>query len=92
MKRDFVRLALLASIAAVLMYGDDSWHVVAYSIGVIVVLALASHVTRRIAFNKLDLQWFATRAADSPIGAAVVFASIVWFIGTLVQSGVGLLR
>lgn len=92
MKRDLLRILALACVAAALLYGDDAWRVLAYSVGVIVLLVLVSHMTRRIAFNRIDLQQFAFKASEHPIGAAIVFAAIVWFLGMLITSGVGLLR
>jgi hypothetical protein len=90
--RGVVRVTILVALAAVLMFGDDSWRVVAYSVGVVILLAAVSLLTRRIAFNQLDLQALARTASDTPLGAAIVFAAIVWFCGVLIEAGVTLLR
>jgi hypothetical protein len=77
-----------------LMFKCDALRVIhlLYSIGVVILLAAVSHITCRIAFNRIDLQGLASRANDTPLGAAIVFAAIVWFCGVLIQAGVGLLR
>jgi len=72
--------------------GDGSYQVVFFSVGVVLLLAWLSHITRRVLFNRLDLQDIALEAIKHPLGAAIVFAAIVFFLTILVQAGVMLLR
>ena len=71
---------------------DKSYQVVFFSTGVVLLLAWLSHVTRRVLFNRLDLQDIAIEAMKNAMGAAVVFASIVYFLTVLVQAGVGMMH
>ena len=71
---------------------DKSYQVVFFSTGVVLLLAWLSHVTRRVQFYRLDLPEIVIEAMKNPMGASVVFASIVYFLTVLVQAGVGMMR
>lgn len=98
LKRDGFRTLffVLVTAFALLWLGnglnDKSYQVVFFSTGVVLLLAWLSHVTRRVLFYRLDLQEIAIEAMKNPMGAAVVFASIVYFLTVLVQAGVGMMR
>lgn len=98
MKRDAMRITLMSVLAATLLLwlgnglGDSSWRVVAFSAGAVLLVAGLSHITRRVLFHRIDIQDFAIKAAETPIGAAISFAAVVYFLTVLVQSGVALMR
>ena len=98
MKRDAMRLVLMTILAAILLLflgnglSDSSWRVVAFSSGAVLLVAGLSHVTRRILFNRVDIQDFAIKAAETPLGAAIAFAAIVYFLTVLVQAGTAMMR
>jgi hypothetical protein len=91
-RRDGGRVLLLVAVALGLTLADKSLSAVAFSVGVVLLLAVASHLTRRILAPKLDLQELMATAAMTPIGAAIVALAMIWFIGTLIQAGVALMR
>lgn len=76
--RDLVRILLLVVFGLGLLFSDlDSANMIwVYAAGAGIFLALVSHVTRRIMFNKLDLQSIALKAAETPLGASLVFVGI----------------
>lgn len=76
--RGVVRSIIMLIVALLLLFhnGDISNLIWVYSLGVGVLLAAGSHFTRRIMFNRLDLQSIAQVAVETPIGAAIVFFSI----------------
>ncbi|QLG87637.1 hypothetical protein HQ393_04865 [Chitinibacter bivalviorum] len=57
---------------------------------VLVLLVLLVHLLRRIALGGVQLISTARRAADDPIGAAIVFAATVGFMAALLWAGVTL--
>lgn len=93
MKRDLFRMVILLSLGLVTLSPDGaSLWVVLYAVGVTVLLAAVTHLTRRVLMPRLDLQAFALAALPNPVGAAIVFAAIVYLLGVLLQVGVTLLR
>ncbi len=95
-KRDGMRTVFVVAVLAVFLIAgnaiaDNSYQVVAFSVGVVLMLAGLSHITRRVLFHRLDLQDIGIKATETPLGAAVVFAAIVYFLTVLVQAGVGMM-
>lgn len=60
------------------------------AIGVAVLLALASHITRRLLFHYLDLGDLAKKALENSIGAAIVFASVCYLLAVLINTSAAL--
>lgn len=61
------------------------------STSIILLIALFSHITRRIFFPDLDLAAIAKKAIETEQGAAVVFASVCLVIATLIFVNANLL-
>lgn len=91
-KRDTLRLVALFVLGIILTQADISLTAVAFSAGVVLILAALSHVIRRVLFPRLDLQELGLKAMESPVGAGLAFGSIVFLLGVFVQSGVALMR
>ena len=97
-KTDITRLMWVSSTGALLLWlssrhlPDATLAPLLTSTALVLFVAAVSHLTRRILFPQIDLQCFAQRAFDTPLAAAVVFASVVWLLGTLIAVSVGLLR
>lgn len=92
--KETVRPLILMVIGALLLFHDlDGANAVwLYAIGVGILLAGGSHITRRVMFNKLDLQSIALKASEHPIGAAVVFMCICFVIVSLIWIPVAVVR
>lgn len=83
-QRDLVRiLAFIAVLSFMYLHDPDGFGVIVYMIGMMVLIALASHAIRRIIFHYLDMRALAKKAASTSMGAAVVFASVSFIIGMM---------
>lgn len=90
--RDSIRITALVVLGLSLTLLDVSLNAVAFSAGVVVLLAGVSHVTRRVVMPKLDLQQIAIKAIEEKnVAAAIVVASIVYLLTTLIEAGVTLM-
>lgn len=92
MSRDLVVLALLAAVGVLLMLFDSSNVVVLQAFGITLFLVTGTHITRRVLFHRLDLQEIARFAASHPVGAAIVFASILVFLVAVMHIGMSVLK
>ncbi|MFA7242373.1 MAG: hypothetical protein WC091_19850 [Sulfuricellaceae bacterium] len=88
---DVLRLIVLGLIAWWLIKGDYSLSAVYVSIGVSLLIVAVSHFTRRLAFPRISLYTLAQTAAREPLGAALVFCGVVYFLVALVNLQGGLL-
>jgi hypothetical protein len=83
-RRDALRqLAMFALALFALIPMWDASQVVLYFIGVIALFGMGVHLMRRIFFPHISLDEMATNARCTPLGSAIVFASIVFFMCTL---------
>lgn len=63
--RDLPRVVILGGLGVLLLAPDSAtWSLVRYSFGLAFFLILASHVTRRLLFSKLDLQELLRQGAE----------------------------
>jgi hypothetical protein len=89
---DVVRLLGIVAIATVLLYDDMANRVVITSLLIGVFLGLGGYFTRRIASHKLDLNELAKIAMGSPIGAAIVFASLMVYTVSVMWISIAILK
>lgn len=61
------------------------------STSIVLLIALFSHIIRRIFFPDLDLAVIAKKAIETELGAAIVFGSVCLVLSTLVAVNVKLL-
>ena len=92
LNKDFARLIPLIAIAGFTVVPDNSRGVVFFSIGILVIMAALSHLLRKILFPYADLQLAWTKAHGTPLGAAIVFASISGIITATILGGIMLLK
>lgn len=91
-QREGKRLAPLIIVLAAMAYTDYAgFGVVAYMLALMTVIALFSHVMRRILFPYLDMKIISDRADESPISAAIVFASVAFIVGCIIITVGGML-
>lgn len=83
---DFYQALPLLVVAGLILVPDSGSMVVLYAIGISVLVSSVSHLIRKILFPYLDLEVYAKAALESPIGAAVVFASIVLILAVIIIS------
>lgn len=83
-KRDGIRAGLFSamSLLALIPMWDAS-QVVFYFIGAISMIALYSHIARKLFFPYVDMEMFAEKAREEPVAAAIVFASITILLCTI---------
>lgn len=74
-------LVMVVLMGAVLVWVDPANVVVLQAAGISVFLAGTTHVTRRIMFNRIDLQETALQAIrDKNVPAAIITASLMLFL------------
>lgn len=83
--RDYWRTAafsMLSLLALIPMW--DASQVVFYFIGAISLVALYSHIARKLFFPYIDLEEFADRAKEQPVASAIVFAAVTALLCTII--------
>lgn len=95
--RGFIRVLLLTAIALALLfhnYPQDTSSVIwLYSLGVAILLAAGSHLTRRVLFHRLDLQAIALDAIKTRNWqGTVIFVTICAVIVSLMWIPVAVVR
>lgn len=90
--RDIARLFLMVVVGALLVLADTSNWVIIQAYGIGVFFVVGTHFLRRILFTKVDLQALADKADESPIGAAICFASIIAFLVAVMQVSLTVLK
>lgn len=90
--RDIGVLLVFGFIFAALLVLDESNWAIAQSVAVGTVLVAGSHITRRILFNRLDLQDIAVKATEHPVGAGIVFAAICMFLMSIMWISMAVLK
>lgn len=92
MSRDFARLIPLLAIVGFLVIPDTSRSVVFFSLGILVLFTGLSHLLRKLLFPYVNLEDAWNKANDTPLGAAIVFASASFIIAICILSGILLLK
>lgn len=92
-KNDVLRGVILLMAAGLLYLLDPSNVVVFQALGIGILLAAGSQVTRRILMPSLDMQLIAKDAAKaSPLAGAIVYASMTIFLSMVMWLSVSILR
>lgn len=84
--KEITRLLPLVAIAAIILIPDTGSFVVLYAIGIAISISAVSHAIRKILFPYIDLQDVASKAIVTPLGAAIVFASISGLLATIISA------
>lgn len=77
-------LGTLSLLALIPMW--DASQVVFYFIGVVSLIALFSHVARRVFFPYVDVERYAAKALEDPIAASLIFMSITLLLCVMLFS------
>lgn len=78
---DLIRIGvLLIATGVYLHYSDPTNDIIIEALVIGVFLVGGTHLTRRILMHRVDLQEFALKAKENPLGASIVFASVVLFL------------
>lgn len=80
----WVVLGAVSLLALIPMW--DASQVVFYFIGVVSLIALFSHITRRVFFPYVDVEQYAKKALEEPLSAAIVFLSITLLLCVMLFS------
>jgi len=92
-KRELFRGLALAAVLAFMYFQDPTgFAVVTYMIAFMLVIALTSHYVRRILFRYLDMGKIANKADETPLSAAIVFASVAAIIAASIFAGAQFLK
>lgn len=91
---DALRIAVLMVLTGVLLYLADPSNVVVFqAMGIAVFFVGATHLTRRVLFNRLDVQLIAQKAIDDAnFPAAVIFCAIIYFLVQVFDLSMAVLR
>ena len=82
----------LLLVAAAILVPDTGSFVVLYALGVTLLVCVASHWVRKILFPYVDLSKFSAKAAETPTGAAIVFAAVSVMLSTIIFATCMLLK
>lgn len=79
---DLVRVGVLVGLVGFGLYLLDPSNVVVFqSLGIAIFMVGGTHLTRRLLFNRIDLQSIARIAVEEgSIPAAIVFCAVVFFL------------
>lgn len=81
MRRDFWRILPLLLISFALLIPGERYKAFVWVISVVAVMAILSHIMRRIFWPYIDLAAYAKAALEQHnMAAAVVFASVAFFV------------
>ncbi len=90
--RDMFRISMLLGVTGgLLLYMDVANVVVIQALLIGIFLVGGSHVTRRLLFPKIDLQEYAKKASETPIGSAIVFSAILVFLIAVIHASMSIL-
>ena len=90
---NFLRIVPFAVLSIILLYfGGDGYHVVLYSIGISLGLAVVSHLIRKAFFPYIDLKVHAQKALETPLSAGLVVLGICYLLATVFQASISLLK
>ena len=92
MHRDVIRTVFFLVLVAALYLVDRTNWVVIQALGIGILLAAGSHLTRRILMPQVDLHLIAKKAGETPSGAAAVFVGVVFFIVAVMYLSMSMLR
>jgi hypothetical protein len=86
------RWVIPAILAGIILIPDDNSSVLIFSFGIILSILVMTHVIRKLLFYYIDLEELIDKANNTPIGSAIVFASIVYLVSVVIQSSVALIK
>lgn len=90
--RDLIVITTLIVLGGFLLWMDMANVVVMQSFAIGLFLVAGTHITRRVLFDKMDIQEIAKCGAKEPIGAAIVFAAILMFLVSVMWIGIAVLK
>jgi hypothetical protein len=84
--RDLLKFVPLAVLAWYFLRNDPNLPIFLTALGLVTLFAVASHILRKIIFWGHSTDAMYRTAMQSPIAAAICYASIVYFLATVFQS------
>jgi len=92
LKKESLRFLPLFLIAACILVPDTGSFVVLYALGMTILISAVSHIVRRVLFPYVDMEVFAKKALETPLSAAIVFASTASLLGVIILATCLLLK
>lgn len=87
-----IRLTPLIGLAGLAFMRDlESLQVVLYVLGILLLIAVTTHILRKVLFPYLDLGAFVAKALEDPRAAGMVFLGMSFIIGMMVFSATQLI-
>lgn len=86
------RVWLPLLVSAIILTPDAGSHVVLFALGVTLIVSAVSHVMRKVLFPYISLNEYADKAHNTPLGAAIVFASVTWILSIIILATCMLLK
>lgn len=83
---DIYQALPLLAIAGLILVPDSGSMVVLYALGISLLVSSVSHIVRKVLFPYVNLQAFTDKALESPVGAAIVFFSVVMILAVIIAS------
>jgi hypothetical protein len=86
------RLWVVILFTVLMLAWDANRSVVLFALAITTGTIAVSHITRKLLFPYVDLGALLRKSSEHPLGASVIFASIIYLITILIQSTVLLLK
>lgn len=86
------RWVIPAVISAIILVPDENSRVLLFSLGIILGILSITHVLRKLVFPYIKLESIVANACTNPIGASIIFASIIYLVTIVIQSSVLLIK
>lgn len=91
--REILRMSPMLILGGVFLAPDMAdLKTVLFSISIVTLIVYLAHLTRKTMFPYLDLETHMKAALNNPMAAAIVFASTLFLISTIIQSTVLLIK
>ena len=80
------RMWFVIIVSLLLIAPNDNRYIVAFALGIVTLTSIVIHLTRKTIWDYLNLKIVYDKALESSIGAAIVWAAIIWLTGITIQS------
>jgi len=90
--KEIKRLWVFILVSVLLLLLDDSSHVIIFVLGTVTFVVLAVHLIRKLLFPYVDIKVLVDEATKNPLAAAIIVASMLYLISSVITSVAAILR
>jgi hypothetical protein len=89
---EVIRVSPLFLVAGIFLTRSANLPVILWALGIVALFSLASHGIRKLIFWNISMDKLYEKSLETPLAAAIVFASIVAFLSVAFTTMVSFLR